>query len=481
MNILKHSWKIVAIVALLLGSVALGTVSAAPGFEWTVPMVADAGAEGSSSDLEFGIHTDATDGFDSGIDVPHPPPGPTPPPFDAYFSITDMLFPNLYKDFRAATPNNWMLEVKSTSNTIDLSWNCAAVPQGVNLRLINSGIDIDMKAQNSTILSAGSHTLTIVVTVEILTYTLTMAVDPPGSGTATDETGTGPYEEDEQVSIKAQAGAGYRFVNWTAPAGSFTDANAEETTFTMPGQDVTVTANFEAVPTYTLTMAVDPPGSGTATDETGTGPYEEDEQVSIKAQAGAGYRFVNWTAPAGAFANANAEETTFTMPGQDVTVTANFLAFSAPGNVDLVGADPGVESISVSSIDLDGVDTTNMPEDIEPQEAYIVDPTGTGSFTLRFTGVANASSIVIYKVVDSTWTQISPTAITVIPPTTIEVTMEVGDPIIVFAVLEGVPPPVGGTAHPINKLAILAPWIAIGAALVIGARLLILRRRRAQN
>ena len=109
MSILKHLWGIVAVVTLLLGSVGLATVSAAPGFEWTVPMVADAGTEGSNSDLEFGIHTDATDGFDLGIDVPHPPPGPTPPPFDTYFSIDDMLFPNLYKDFRAAIPNNWTL------------------------------------------------------------------------------------------------------------------------------------------------------------------------------------------------------------------------------------------------------------------------------------------------------------------------------------------------------------------------------------
>jgi hypothetical protein len=156
------------------------------------------------------------------------------------------------------------------------------------------------------------------------TYALTMAVAPLGSGTATDETGAGAYEEDDLVSIRGQAAAGYRFVNWTAPAGSFANANAAQTTFTMPGQDVTVTANFEEADTYALTMAVAPLGSGTATDETGAGAYEEDDLVSIRAQAATGYRFVNWTAPAGSFANANAAETTFTMPGQDVTVTANF-------------------------------------------------------------------------------------------------------------------------------------------------------------
>jgi len=39
-------------------------------------------------------------------------------------------------------------------------------------------------------------------------------------------------------------------------------------------------------------------------------------------------------------------------------------------------------------------------------------------------------------------------------------------------------PPVGGTVYPVNKLAILAPWIAIGAAIIAGASVLMLRRRR---
>jgi len=38
-------------------------------------------------------------------------------------------------------------------------------------------------------------------------------------------------------------------------------------------------------------------------------------------------------------------------------------------------------------------------------------------------------------------------------------------------------PPVGGTAHPISRLPIVAIWIAIGAAIVAGASLLMRRRR----
>ena len=79
-------------------------------------------------------------------------------------------------------------------------------------------------------------------------YDLTMAEAPAGTGTATDETGTSPYAEDAVVDIKAVAAACYRFVSWSAPAGTFGNATAAETTFTMPARDVTVTANFEPVP-----------------------------------------------------------------------------------------------------------------------------------------------------------------------------------------------------------------------------------------
>ena len=155
-------------------------------------------------------------------------------------------------------------------------------------------------------------------------YTLTMAVNPVGGGTATDLTGTSPYPASTNVSIQAVANPGYEFVNWTSSAGgTFTNQYAATTTFTMPAQNVTVTANFVLV--YDLTMAVNPVGGGTATDLTGTSPYPASTGVSVQAVANPGYTFVKWTAPAGAFTDENAATTTFTMPAQDVTATAHFV------------------------------------------------------------------------------------------------------------------------------------------------------------
>ena len=41
-----------------------------------------------------------------------------------------------------------------------------------------------------------------------------------------------------------------------------------------------------------------------------------------------------------------------------------------------------------------------------------------------------------------------------------------------------VPPPVGGEAYPANKASLLAPWIALGGAVIAGAGAFMLRRHR---
>ena len=88
-------------------------------------------------------------------------------------------------------------------------------------------------------------------------YNLTMAASPVDGGNATDETNGSPYLEGTCIRIKAVAAADYVFVKWTAPAGTFDDANNEETTFTMPAESVTVTANFVGRLDHTTFYMVD--------------------------------------------------------------------------------------------------------------------------------------------------------------------------------------------------------------------------------
>jgi hypothetical protein len=164
-------------------------------------------------------------------------------------------------------------------------------------------------------------------------YALDISSTAGGSVTVTvngTETVIGPGEaqvipdilKGAQVDVAASPNEGYEFMDW---AGAPIDGVTNPVTTINIQDNYEITANFEAIPpTYQLTVAVSPPGSGTSTDETNAGPYTEGTGVSIEATANQGYHFVNWTAPAGVFDNATEAETTFTMPAQNVTVTANF-------------------------------------------------------------------------------------------------------------------------------------------------------------
>jgi len=87
-------------------------------------------------------------------------------------------------------------------------------------------------------------------------YNLTVTVSPAGSGTTT-PTGTTQHEEGAVVNVAATPGTDYVFVNWTATVGAVAAPDAASTTYTMPGQAVTLTANFEAVaPVPTIKIAI---------------------------------------------------------------------------------------------------------------------------------------------------------------------------------------------------------------------------------
>jgi hypothetical protein len=255
-----------------------------------------------------------------------------------------LLGPTDYIDIIFPTGTD-LVTVTSVAVTVPATVTTYAVI-GSNLRIalaggetIGWGIDVTVVVEDVTNPAPGSYSLCVDTSTMsticsgvgdadvVETYEVTMAADPAPGGTATDVTDESPYEAGTVVAIKAEANAGYRFVNWTAaPEVVFADSNAAETTFIMPDEAVTITARFEPTSTYSLTMAAIPVAGGVATDVTGAGPYAPGATVAIKAVATTGYRFANWTAaPDVVFDNANAAETTFTMPDEAMTITANFV------------------------------------------------------------------------------------------------------------------------------------------------------------
>ena len=77
--------------------------------------------------------------------------------------------------------------------------------------------------------------------------------------------------------------------------------------------------------TYSVTV------NGSYAESSGAGDYTANSTVTVRAGVRSGYVFNGWTSDSGVtFADASAEETTFTMPDKNVTVTANWVSSGSP-------------------------------------------------------------------------------------------------------------------------------------------------------
>lgn len=141
---------------------------------------------------------------------------------------------------------------------------------------------------------------------------LTTLVSSPGGGVIT-PSGTNWYNSGQTISISATADNGYTFSNWT---GDLLDTT-NPTSITMNGSK-NVMANFSQNQ-YTLTMNINPSGSGSVSKSPNKSTYIYGEQVTLTATTNSGYNLGNWSGDAGGTAN----PVTLTI-NKDKTVTANF-------------------------------------------------------------------------------------------------------------------------------------------------------------
>ena len=146
-------------------------------------------------------------------------------------------------------------------------------------------------------------------------YTLTVQASPSGGGTVAVSPSQSEYASGTVVTLSATAASGYAFSNWTGDAVGATNP----TTVTMNGNK-TVTANFIAGPTYTLTVQASPSSGGNVVVSPSQAVYASGTVVTLTAIAASGYAFSNWTGDATGATN----PATVTMNG-DKTVTANFI------------------------------------------------------------------------------------------------------------------------------------------------------------
>jgi uncharacterized repeat protein (TIGR02543 family) len=163
----------------------------------------------------------------------------------------------------------------------------------------------------------------VACTTPVTEYVLDISSTEGGSVTEPGE-GKFPYcqEQGERVNLVATPDAGYRFVNWTGDVDTIADVNDATTTMTM-NDDYSITANFEEIAEYELTISGTEGGSVTTPGE-GTFIYDRETVLDLVAEADEGYQFDKWTGDVGTIDNVNADSTTITVNG-DYSIRANFI------------------------------------------------------------------------------------------------------------------------------------------------------------
>ena len=131
----------------------------------------------------------------------------------------------------------------STENydTLLIAWSQLTLQNDVNFHAGNSKYSLG-DAETSRQYIINEYNWNITDAGPDVVYNLNLEANPEIAGSLS---GEGSYEAGDQVSISAIDEPFFNFNSWQAPAGAFQDANASETTFTMPAQDVTITANFD--------------------------------------------------------------------------------------------------------------------------------------------------------------------------------------------------------------------------------------------
>ena len=142
--------------------------------------------------------------------------------------------------------------------------------------------------------------------------------------------------EGTTVKLTAASAEGYEFDKWTTETEGVTIVNPASATgasFNMPARDVTVTANFKALPEGSVSVGVTADEGGKASaDKTSA---KKDEKVNIKAEADEGYEFTEWTVVKGSVSleDPKKAETSFTVNDikENIELKAGFKKNSEPG------------------------------------------------------------------------------------------------------------------------------------------------------
>ena len=179
--------------------------------------------------------------------------------------------------------------------------------------------------------------------------------------------GTASVAYGDSVSITQTASSGYEFVSWSV-SGVTTDTTGASLSFTMPDNDVTISAEFQPITTlHNVTVIVRQNQStmgSIISPATSNLQQTFGQQVTIAAQAYPTYQFVSWNVISGGanIAAPTSINTYFTMPNNSVVIEAVFS--STTPVVTGLSAAPTTIAATATGANRDSVITvtgTNLP------------------------------------------------------------------------------------------------------------------------
>ncbi len=151
----------------------------------------------------------------------------------------------------------------------------------------------------------------LVFTFALSAATHTLTVNINGSGTVATNPTAEAFPHNSTVTLTANAAANWQFTGWSGAIGG-----ALNPTNVLMDADKVITANFSAIPTYTL--AVNTSGAGSVAPNNGT--FLSNSPVQLTATASNGWAFHHWIGDA----SGNANPLSVTMSGNK-SITAVFI------------------------------------------------------------------------------------------------------------------------------------------------------------
>ncbi len=159
---------------------------------------------------------------------------------DEPFSLTIQVLND--DDIPTAVEDDTEISISLASGNGTLGGNLSGVIEAGEMSLVIEDILYDTVEGGISIM-ADADDLEAAVSdefdVHVRTYVLTLESFPPGAGVLN---GGGDYEAGAEVTVSADSGDDYAFENWTI--GDDVISEDAEFVFTMPADDVTLTANF---------------------------------------------------------------------------------------------------------------------------------------------------------------------------------------------------------------------------------------------